>query len=132
MWALVTRNVVRETTDTDPTGRYHPSVPWHPAPADVAVGWTFTGDTFAPPPASTPAPRPSVISSLAFLHRLTPAEDTAVHEAALKSAQVLRYLTRLGAATVVDLADPETIGGVDALIAAGLVSAGRRDALLTP
>ena len=132
-WALVERGVVRDVTETDPSGRFHPAMPWVAgAPPGTAAGWSHVAGVFSPPPAAAPSPRPTVISSLSFLRRLTEAEDTAIHEAALKSAAVLRYLTRLGAATQVDLADPETVGGVDALIAAGLVAPGRRAELLAP
>lgn len=36
------------------------------------------------------------------------------------------------AAQEVDITDPRTIGGLDALVAAGLLTAARRDELLTP
>ena len=71
-------------------------------------------------------------SSLDFLDRFTEAEQLVVVEATLVSATVKLWYDRLLAADFVDLEDPRTEVGVDALIAAGLLEASRKAAILTP
>ena len=71
-------------------------------------------------------------SSLEFLERFTETEQLAVVSATLGSAQVKLWYDKLLAAEYVDLNDPRTEGGIDALIAAGLITADRKAALMTP
>lgn len=44
MWARVEHNKVVELTDTDPSGRYHPSLIWYECPDDAKQGWIFDGE----------------------------------------------------------------------------------------
>ncbi|EKT4494002.1 hypothetical protein QEM27_001709 [Pseudomonas putida] len=46
MWALVIAGKVQETTDTDPAGRYHPSLQWFACDGEVQSGWAHDGQTF--------------------------------------------------------------------------------------
>lgn len=88
----------------------------------------------SPPPAPVP-PEPqykSQFTSLEYLDRFTEAEQLAVVTATLANAQVKLWYDKMLAASYIDLADPRTIGGIDALIAAGLIDASRRDAILAP
>lgn len=55
-WALVIEGSVREITEIDPAGRFHPSLEWVEAGADVEPGWQYDGSGFTPPPAPQPAP----------------------------------------------------------------------------
>jgi hypothetical protein len=100
-----------------------------PAPA---AGWLFSSAGGFTAPVPSVIAKPTVITSLSFLDRLTPAEDLALHTAALSSPQISSYLTRLGAATVVDLKDSRTAASIDALVTAGLLTEDRKVALLTP
>lgn len=49
MWARIQNNTVAETTDTDPTGRFHPSMQWVECPDDVKPGWHYDGESFFEP-----------------------------------------------------------------------------------
>ena len=82
-------------------------------------------------PQSIPLPS-TRFSSLEFLERFTEAEQLAVVSATLGSPQVKLWYDKLLAAEYVDLNDPRTEGGIDALIAAGLITADRKAALMTP
>lgn len=81
----------------------------------------------APP---TPPPQ-TQFSSLDFLDRFTEGEQLAVVEATLVSPTVKLWYDRLLAADFVDLEDPRTKAGVDALITAGLLEASRKVEILT-
>lgn len=69
-------------------------------------------------------------SSLEFLERFTDAEQLSVVTATLASPQVKLWYDKLLAAEYIDLADPRTASGIDALIAAGLIDAERKAELL--
>jgi hypothetical protein len=71
-------------------------------------------------------------TSLEFLDRFTDAEQLAVVAATMQSAPVKLWYDRLLAASYVDLSDPRTEAGIDALILGGLVSASRKAALMKP
>jgi hypothetical protein len=49
MWAHIENDRVIEVTDIDPSGRFHPSWIWKPCPANVAMGWSYSGGKFAAP-----------------------------------------------------------------------------------
>jgi len=69
-------------------------------------------------------------TSLEFLDRFSDQEQLAVVAATMTSAPVKLWYDRLLAASFIDLADPCTEAGIDALIAAGLIDADRKQALL--
>ena len=71
-------------------------------------------------------------TSLEYLDRFTDAEQLAVVSATLQSAQVKLWYDRLLAASYIDLNDPRTEGGIDALIANGLIAADRKASLMEP
>ncbi|MFL5279691.1 MAG: hypothetical protein ACJ8AW_01495 [Rhodopila sp.] len=53
MWALIIGNIVHETTDIDPTGRFPSDMNWQACPATTREGWAAAETngvwTFAPP-----------------------------------------------------------------------------------
>ena len=55
MWARIEGGLVRELTNQDPAGCFHPSLDWRPCPAGVAVGDSHDGTDYGPPPAPTAA-----------------------------------------------------------------------------
>jgi hypothetical protein len=55
MWARIESGVVREMTEINPSGRFHPSLVWEPCESDVREGWTYDGSSFAAPQAVNPA-----------------------------------------------------------------------------
>lgn len=71
------------------------------------------------------------ITQLAFLRRFTDAERVAIRTAAKSNAQVEDYLDLLAKSQDVDLTDPLTVGGVQALEAGGLIATGRAAEILT-
>lgn len=71
-------------------------------------------------------------TSLEFLDRFTEAEQLEVVQATMQSATVKLWYDRLLAAMFIDLNDPRTEFGIDALITAGLIAADRKAALLQP
>lgn len=97
-----------------------------PAPGDVYENGGFVA------PAPDPVQQRTIFTSLEFLDRFTSAEQLAVVAATMQSAPVKLWYDRLLAASYVDLSDPRTEEGVDALIAAGLIDPSRKAALLQP
>lgn len=77
-------------------------------------------------------PPKTQFTSLEFLDRFTEEEQLAVVQATMVSAQVKLWYDRLLAASFVDISDPRTEAGIDALILAGLIEADRKSALLAP
>ena len=102
---------------------------WVACPDHIGPGWTTPdgGATFAAP---APQPVAKVISKVQYLKRFTQAERIAIREAAKTSAVVNDYVQLLDAASDVDLADPDTVAGVQQLEAAGLLAAGRAAEIL--
>ena len=134
MWARIENGTVVELVSVNPAGRYHPSLLWVDCTGvpNIALGWIYTGADFTAPSAPPPAPPPTQISPLEFMARLTPAETTAISTAALGNAALLMWLVQASAAQYIDLTDPRTKEGLDALVAAGLLTADRAAAVLTP
>lgn len=81
----------------------------------------------------TPVPEPKTrFTSLEYLDRFTQSEQELIVAAANSNVQIKLYYDRLLAATFIDLEDPRTAAGIDALIAAGLLDASRKAELLQP
>ena len=82
------------------------------------------------PTAVVPAPR--IITRYQFLNRFTMTELAAILTAAKSDTIVEAIMKKLEAVKdyEVDLDDPQTIGGVDTLIAKGLVDPSRRAQIL--
>ncbi|MGX9965552.1 hypothetical protein ACVFYP_19655 [Roseomonas sp. F4] len=85
-----------------------------------------------PPPAPPPIRR---IGALAFRRRLTPARRAAITLAASVAmeagdASIQVWLDDLAASSIVELDNAETIAGIAALLAAGVITEAERDALL--
>lgn len=71
-------------------------------------------------------------TSLEFLDRFTEEEQLAVVSATLINPVIKLWYDRLLAASFIDLADPRTEAGIDALIAAELIAPERKEALMQP
>lgn len=50
-WARIENQKVVETTNLDPSGRYHPSLVWVECSDEVSGGFSFDGASFVAPPA---------------------------------------------------------------------------------
>ena len=66
---------------------------------------------------------------LQFMSLLTPREQGAITAAALQSPPIMLFMLKLAAATYVDAADPQTAGGIAAMVGAGLLAQARGDAI---
>lgn len=101
----------------------------------AGIGWTWTGTELVPPvqeevPPVEPPPT-TIITKLAFRNRFTQAEKAALYTVATSNVLIRIYLDDLAAATFIDLSRQDTIDGVMALEAAGLLAAGRANIILT-
>lgn len=94
---------------------------------------TVTEDTFTPIPVSAgdPAPvtGPRQITSLEFLDLFSEDEQLTIVTATMASPQVKLWYDKMLAASFITLADPRTSGGLQALVAAGLLTAERKDTI---
>ena len=52
-WALIENDSVKELTDIDPEGRFHPDFVWVVAPKSVQVGYSYKDGKFSAPPATS-------------------------------------------------------------------------------
>jgi hypothetical protein len=84
-------------------------------------------DRFAPP---APVAAPRIVAPLAFRDRLTEGEKLALYTAAAASLELRIYLDDLNAAQEVDLDSPRTVGGLQALVATGILTPERAAEIL--
>ena len=81
-WARIENgNDVKEVTDIDPDGRFHPSLVWIECPDNVTDAYTYENGVFVEPP----PPAPTTAADLApnrSLEGLTKAEIAAFQELA--------------------------------------------------
>ena len=101
-----------------------------------AAGQMITADATGLPalaarPVAIAAP-PTKLAPLDFMHRFTDAELTAIYTAAQSNVPVAIYIGKCTAAGYIDLLDPLTKSGLDALVSAGLLTAARETTILTP
>lgn len=80
---------------------------------------------------------PSVVpgmsmTPLAFIGRIAAEEQKAISEAAITIPAVWLLMYLLGAAQEVLLDDPRTVGGVEAMVAAGILTPARAAEILRP
>lgn len=80
-------------------------------------------EDLAPPP--PPPPPVRTLTKLAYMNRFTDSELATIYTVAKTAVQVEIWLEKFKAATEVNLDDPVTIAGLDALEAAGLIGPGR-------
>lgn len=136
-WIRLDNNQVLETTDTDPKGRFHSDLKWIKAATSVEAGMVKQPDGSyafpepAPENAHPTAPTTAMpLTKLAFMNRFTMEELAAIYTAAKTEVLVEVFLDKLKLAEHVDVTDPHTIGGLQALAASGLLSEARVQAVL--
>ena len=100
--------------------------------SDAAIEWkdmeftTHTHTEFVAEEVATQEPANlSQISKLAYMERFSDAELGAIHSAAKVSSAVEVWLEKFKLAEFIDLADPRTLAGLQALESNGLIGAGR-------
>lgn len=135
-YALIKNGFVENVIVADPSfaatieGYSHVEALDEPGEQKVAgPGWAYnavTGEFTAPPDMGTD-PGQRTISVLAFRSRFTPDEKVAIYTAAKSSVEIQIWLDDLAAAqnNEVNLDDPRTIDGANALEGAGLIGPGR-------
>ena len=125
---LSAQEIPGRTTSVEPPA-HGDKIVGQPYPNFTGVEWVLV-DYSEPviPPAPTPPKDP--ISVLAFRSRFTDAEKVVIYTAAKASVEVQIWLDDLMVASDVKIDDPRTVGGVQALEAAGLISAGRAAEIL--
>ena len=131
-WIRLDNNRVVETTDTDPKGRFHPDLKWIKAATSVEAGMVKQADgsyAFPVPAAENIAPTTQAsitpLTKLAFMNRFTMEELAAIYTAAKTEVMVEVFLDKLKLAEHVDVTDPQTRAGLQALAASGLLTEAR-------
>ena len=132
-YAHVVKGVVVEglSTSHDVTKLFPSTMTWvdvtdlSPMPGRL---WTYAEGVFTAPVA-IPVAAPK-LTSLEFMSLLTATEQAAIAQAGQGNAMVFLWLLKLAGAMYVDLGDPATVAGVDALAAAGLLTSARATAIL--
>lgn len=96
-------------------------------------GWSYSEGVFTPPPAPPPPPPlPNIITKVAMLtHRLKTAEFVGILTAAKTDPGIEAWKYVFDAATVVDLDSQNTRDGMTMMVAKGLLTQARADAILT-
>lgn len=102
----------------------YPSNGYQPVEGDL-----YENGVFSPAPRPTPEPK-TVFSTREYLNRFTRAEYAAARTHA--NIDVQWALDNMISAQFIDIEDPDTIGGLDLMVAEGVITAQRRDELLTP
>lgn len=100
----------------------------------VDLGYVYSGDVFVAPQ-SAQAVADKRITPNAFQKRFTDAEAIAIDLASIgatvQAATIRRHMKLSETASFIDLEDPLTISGVNAMAAAGLISGQRATEILT-
>lgn len=114
--------VVNDICEGDPAEQYYKKVAeqFKPCPDDCQVGWHYWSDgTFSP--YKEPYWK-TVMSRYEFLTLFTLEERTAIREAAKTDPVIEDMLQLLGIAEEIDIADPNTSGGLDYIAGKGLIT----------
>lgn len=98
----------------------------------VGPGWSYASGRFSPPPSTAPPPMVAdpELTYLQFRALFTAAENQAIMTAAQSNHAVLDWLLQAAGAGAINLADPQVKAGLDALVAAGLITAARESAIV--
>lgn len=94
------------------------------------LGKLWNGSTWEDMPEPEPEPI-RTLTKLQFRNRFTFPEKQAIYAAAEVSVDIRIFLDDINAAENINLDDPATIGGVQALEAGGLIAAGRAVEILS-
>jgi hypothetical protein len=130
IYAQILSGKVHGVFEYDPLPEFAPDIVMIPLEggSPVEAGWLYDGSVFtAPDPVAVLEARK--VTRLAFLSRFTDAEaitlDLASQGATVQAATMRRYLSKVSAATYIDLDRGDTRAGVIALEGAGILAAGR-------
>jgi hypothetical protein len=110
--------------------QFDPSVYGWTQIAPLSLNYVWYGNawvTQSTVPAQIPA---GSITFLQFQELFTPAENVAIITAAGGNPQIMLWLLEAASSPLIILSDPRVIGGVDGLVAAGLLTSDRAAAIL--
>ncbi|MGW9067007.1 hypothetical protein ACWGPO_23220 [Achromobacter animicus] len=127
-WALIENGFVKELTDIDPEGRFHPDFVWVEAPEGTQAGYSYDGENFEPPVVE-PIYR-TRFTPREYIQRFTLGEQVAIRQAQFSDMEVGLVYDDFNRAQYIDLNDPAVAKGIDLYIAKGLLDPGRREDLL--
>lgn len=99
-----------------------------PYPNWTGVEWVMA--LYAEPPAPTPAPTKRTLTKLEYMNRFTDAELAGIYTAAKTVIAVEIWLEKFKLATEINLDDPVTIAGLQAMEVATLLVVGRSQEIL--
>lgn len=129
-YAQIVNDQVHGVYEYDPLPEFAPNIVMIELPegSPVQGGWLYSDGTFAAPELPI-TDAPTRITRLAFLSRFTDTEaitlDLASIGATVEAASIRRYLSKVNAATFIDLSREDTRGGIAALEAMGIIGEGR-------
>lgn len=129
-YAQIVNGRVHGVFEYDLLPEFAPNIVMIPLPegSPVQGGWLYSDGQFTEPELPI-TDTPTRITRLAFLSRFTDAEavtlDLASQGATVQAATMRRYLSKVNAATYIDLSRADTRAGVIALEGAGILGAGR-------
>lgn len=96
-------------------------------PEGVGEGWTYDGSEFAPPEPSGPVAGPQrQFTFLEFMDLFTEAEQMTLVEASMTFPSIKLWYDKAVGASYIDLDDPRTRAGIQALVDEGLITAERK------
>ena len=125
-WYSETQISGRETSVVPPTpgskvvGQHYPN--W------TGVGWVLA--IYTEPPVPTPPPTQRTLTKLEYMNRFTDAELAGIYTAAKTVVSVEIWLEKFKLATEINLDDPVTIAGLQAMEVATLLVVGRSQEIL--
>lgn len=90
----------------------------------AGIGWIYADGVLSAPAAPVAAPI-RALTKLQYMNRFTDKELADIYGAAKVIVQVEIWLEKFKLAAEINLDDPVTIGGLQAMEAAGLLAAGR-------
>jgi hypothetical protein len=99
------------------------------ASEEAGPGWTYENGVFTAPVAPTPAPV-RVLTKLQYMNRFTDVELAGIYTAAKTVVSVEVWLEKFKLASEINLDDPATISGLQAMEAGGLIGMGRAAEIL--
>lgn len=125
-YAIIENNIVENITISD--SQLYQNWVSIPQGANVGIGYTYVNGVFTPPVASPQLKR--TLTKLEYMNRFTDAELAGIYTTAKTVVAVEIWLEKFKLATEINLDDPTTIAGLQAMEGAGLLVVGRSAEIL--
>lgn len=131
LYAQIIEGLVHGVFEYDPLPEFAPDIVMIPLEPDseVGVGWRYEDGEFSPVEIENPPQEPRQITRLAFLSRFTDEEAVAIDLASIgataEAAMMRRYLSKVEAASFIDLEREDLRLGVLSLEPIGILAEGR-------